>query len=483
MDRAIEPEAIVLGNLLLNGPVIEQTVGLCFDDFLLEAHRKVFRRMTELHQGGQPIDIVTVSDALERYGELRSVGGVAFLSDLTSSVVERPNIRHYAAMIREAAGRRYISHETEALSQQAHNGAQVSALRTRLAAIAEEASGYEANDNSIQSLTDIPDLFTFTASLDYLISDLFPRASLCLLTGAPGVGKSFLALRLASCVALGGDFLGCSCERTPVLYLDKENPLALVQWRLGVIAAGSVPGLHIWGNWLADEPPAIRDSRLPKIAKKRPLIVFDSLVRFHAADENSASEMRAVMALLRKLADLGATVLILHHRSKAEGNKYRGSSDILAAVDLAYSLEQTPEGILKLHRFKSRFAGETIITINADFANGRFEITDSPAMAEARDNVAAITELIAAEPGILQAEIIRRLRINRTTGCNLLRANTGKVWRVEKGERNSLRYFPLSYTAVPIQLNTAGTGALSCTAVPAPLGAVQGTARTVQMPQ
>src|ERR1039457_2755397 len=72
VDRAIEPEAIVLGNLLLNGPVIEQTVGLCFDDFLLEAHRKVFRRMTEVHQGGQPIDIVTLSDALERYGELRS---------------------------------------------------------------------------------------------------------------------------------------------------------------------------------------------------------------------------------------------------------------------------------------------------------------------------------------------------------------------------------------------------------------------------
>lgn len=85
----------------------------------------------------------------------------------------------------------------------------------------------------------------------------------------------------------------------------------------------------------------VEDPRLLRwAAQHQPLIVFDSLVRFHAADENSASEMRNVMAHLRRLADVGATVLVLHHRSKTEANKYRGSSDILAAVDMVYALEE-----------------------------------------------------------------------------------------------------------------------------------------------
>jgi len=55
------------------------------------------------------------------------------------------------------------------------------------------------------------------------------------------------------------------------------------------------------------------------------------------------------MKHLRRLAEVGATILILHHRSKTEGSKYRGSTDILAAVDVAYALEEV-DGFLRLHR-------------------------------------------------------------------------------------------------------------------------------------
>ena len=340
-----------------------------------------------------------------------------------------------------------------------------------------EAAEYETSGEAITALDDIPDVFTLDAEIDYLIEDLLPRGSLCLLTGPPGVGKSYFSLKAAVGCALGSQFLGRECERVNVLYLDRENPLSLVQSRLSVLAHGVVPGVHIWGGWLSDPPPMIGDPRLLKLATRNLLVIYDSLVRFHGADENSATEMRNVMAPIRKLADAGATVLILHHRSKAEGSKYRGSSDILAAVDIAYSMEQTSEGFLQLHRFKSRFSGETTITLNADFAAGRFEVAESPTKTKTRDDVAAITELIAAEPGITQKTVIERLQIGRTKGCKLLRSMDGKLWRSERGQYGSICYSPATCTAVPVQAGTQRTGIQGCTAVPVPLGTVQSTAR------
>lgn len=67
------------------------------------------------------------------------------------------------------------------------------------------------------------------------------------------------------------------------------------------------------------------------------------------------------MKKLRRLANLGATVLILHNAGKTKGSKqYRGSSDIKAAVDTAYFVEGEPHAgkihRLTLENFKSRFA-------------------------------------------------------------------------------------------------------------------------------
>ena len=126
------------------------------------------------------------------------------------------------------------------------------------------------------------------------------------------------------------------------------------------------------------------DGRLLKMASAdKPLIVFDSLIRFHEADENDASEMCTVMAHARALAAAGATVLILHHKPKSQEVRYRGSSDILAGVDMAYTLE-ADQGQLKLNRFKNRFGAERLFTIAADFAAGKFTLTDSGAAFERR---------------------------------------------------------------------------------------------------
>jgi hypothetical protein len=172
-----------------------------------------------------------------------------------------------------------------------------------------------------------------------------------------------LAYYIAGCVAHGESFLGRSVKKCPGLYLDGENPLFVVEQRLYDLGIESTRNLAVWGGW-NDSPPLGPGSGIVIDFAKRgdSLIIYDSLVEFHTGSEQSATETRAFMRQLRHLANQGAAVILLHHTGKSESSKvYRGSSDIKAAVDMAYLLERTSldEGMLgelTLKCFKRRLA-------------------------------------------------------------------------------------------------------------------------------
>jgi RecA-family ATPase len=78
------------------------------------------------------------------------------------------------------------------------------------------------------------------------------------------------------------------------------------------------------------------------IKRENPVLaVFDSLIRIHTQQENEARGMAKVMARLRQIADLGVTVLVLHHLNKGSGSKktkVRGSTDIMGGPDAVFLL-------------------------------------------------------------------------------------------------------------------------------------------------
>ena len=284
-------------------------------------------------------------------------------------------------------------------------GATADTIEPHVLSLQQDIARNRQRGSTIRHLIDIPNLFSLDlGDISYVVHDLIPRATVTLLSGEPGIGKTYLALKLIVSCCLGMDFLGKRSERISCVLFDRENPLSIVRERLLVLADGPVSGLHVWGGWNTDPRPELGDPRLLEIAaNEKPLMVFDSLVRFHTADENSASEMRLVMAELRKLADAGATVVALHHRAKShEGSNYRGSSDILAAVDTAYVLKNDCEQ-LKLHRYKSRFGPELTLRIDADFAVGRFEVAGSGVESAS----ANLQELIEKFPGMSKRKIWR----------------------------------------------------------------------------
>jgi hypothetical protein len=313
--------------------------------------------------------------------------------------------------------------------------------------------------HTIRCWNDIPDIFTLNApATEWLVEGILPRASVSLLAGEPGSYKTWLALALLRGVTSGGEFLGRKCAQASVLYLDRENPLAVMRERLAVLGIDSLAappagagvsaaaGSRIWGGWLGDAPPGIGDVRLLEVAReRRPLIVFDSLIRFHAAaDENSATAMAAVMADLRALANAGATVVALHHKPKSEGSHYRGSSDIAGGVDTAWAVSRDRNaGLLRLECFKSRYAEEFSLTLRPELpSTGDFVVTDSPQIATEQTDIEKLAEAIRCTPGQSKQSIIDASGVAQGRARMLLDRFDGQFWRTERGQRKTKLLFP-----------------------------------------
>ena len=309
----------------------------------------------------------------------------------------------------------------------------------------------EATARIIRTWDEIPDATMMAATkIEWVVEGIIPRASVTLIAGEPGSYKSWLALSLLGSIVCGKKYLERECAALPVLYLDRENPLPVVHERLAILGIESLCDSRIWGGWLPDNPPAIGDERLVQIARERcPLLIFDSLIRFHTADENSATEMAQVMQNLRMLANVGATVVALHHRPKSETSRYRGSSDIAGGVDTAFSVSRDRQtGIVELGCFKSRFIEEFSITLRPDLTGaGEFAVTEAPETATARNEAEQLVQAIRTNPGWTQSQLLGASGIPTGRARAMLARFDGELWRSQRGPHNAKLFFPLEVPA------------------------------------
>lgn len=84
--HSLEAEQSVLGGLMLDNErwdnVAERVVA---NDFFSRPHRLIFTEMQRLLEMSKPIDLITLSESLEQKGELDSVGGFAYLAELSKT--------------------------------------------------------------------------------------------------------------------------------------------------------------------------------------------------------------------------------------------------------------------------------------------------------------------------------------------------------------------------------------------------------------
>ncbi|MBI2986465.1 MAG: AAA family ATPase [Deltaproteobacteria bacterium] len=300
-------------------------------------------------------------------------------------------------------------------------------------------------------------------SVDWLVDNLIPKGCVVLLTAPPGSYKTFFALSLGRSVGQGEPFLGRALEAASVTYVDRENPRSVLSSRLK--AVGPSPNLTLWPLWAEPEPPLLGDKSYLTLASDRSLLVFDSLRRFHTGSENAPEEMAVVMGYLRELTKPGATVLVLHHTGKAEGSIYRGTTEILAGVDVAFSLEKDKQQTrvlgtpvpLTLRCVKHRFIEEPTLSLEFAVEGERVVFRDVTASRQEereedkREKLEEIQEVIQKlerEQGTPnQTQVLRALKntlnIGKNAALNLLGRGEGSHWRSEPKD-GSRRYQTLS---------------------------------------
>jgi len=72
-------------------------------DFYRSDHQKIYTAIQSLSQRDDAIDVITVSEELEKSGKLREIGGLAYLSSLAKNTPNSGNVVSYAKIVRENA--------------------------------------------------------------------------------------------------------------------------------------------------------------------------------------------------------------------------------------------------------------------------------------------------------------------------------------------------------------------------------------------
>lgn len=161
------------------------------------------------------------------------------------------------------------------------------------------------------------------------------------LVGASGTYKSFLALDWACCVATGTSWLGREVKKGRVLYLTLEGSTGFAKRLPAWMSARGADYGALMGSiqfirdvkFMAqpDKAMIIEDAKRGQYA----LIVIDTQARATSgATENSKEELDPFVDMLTEISrDTGATILTVHHSTKAGGDALRGHSSIEGAAD------------------------------------------------------------------------------------------------------------------------------------------------------
>lgn len=216
----LDAERGVLGSILLLPETCDE-IALMLDpaDFHDDAHQQIFSQMVEMNDAGERIDSTLLVNHLKIAGHYERIGGAAYLAVLTRSVPHAAHAKYYANIVREKAKLRNLIHASTEILQEAYDQSldsqellgraeskifsilegkgltDVPALSEILGEAMERIDARMQKDHTLGGVdTGFPDL-------DNLLGG-FHKEELLILASRPSMGKTALALNIASNVSM-----------------------------------------------------------------------------------------------------------------------------------------------------------------------------------------------------------------------------------------------------------------------------------------
>jgi replicative DNA helicase len=360
--HSIEAEQSVLGAILLTdrtlyGLVIED--GLRADDFYRDQHRLIYEAMLDLYGRSEPVDVLTVTEALRQSSRLEDAGGEASVHGLSGAVPAAGNVRHYAKIVkenallrrlmtttfeiqasvanREAAPRDLIEHAERAMLEVARDDRQKDFRRID-DVLHEELDKLHKLSLEGTALTGTPSGFK---DLDEITGGFQP-GNLIVIAARPSMGKSALVTNMAENASIEEGrpvalfSLEMSESELAQRFVASQARIKGDDLRKGKVAANKWPKILQASQRLADAPLFVDDSSdigmLEVRAKARRLhtqqqavgglgLIIVDYLQLMRADHRTESRVEQVGQISRGLKilarELNVPVIALSQLSRA----------------------------------------------------------------------------------------------------------------------------------------------------------------------
>ena len=245
--HSTEAEQAVLGGIMLSNQywdsIAERVIA---EDFYTFAHKAIFQTMEELMRNQTPIDLITLDQALKAKGISDSVGGFAYLADLSNNTPNAINILAYAEIVREKAILRELIAVGNRIAENSYSpkGKDIKMVldeaEREVFAIAEKRSSSTEGPQNVISVLEstiaridtlsklenhsgVTGVTTGFVDLDKKTAGLQP-SDLIIVAARPSMGKTTFAMNLCENAAMASD--------KPVLVFSLEMPAEQIMMRM-----------------------------------------------------------------------------------------------------------------------------------------------------------------------------------------------------------------------------------------------------------
>lgn len=390
LPHNIEAEEAVLGSLLIDpDAILHISPFLHANDFYIQRHKLIYQAVLDLHERGEPADLVTLTDELERRQQLAAVGGAAFLTGLINATPTSVHVEYYAHIVERAAILRRLIEAAGEITKMAFQDVDdvdevvdraealifsVSERRTTrdLVPIQKLLNEYYARIEYLsqhpQEMIGIP---TGLVDLDKMLGGL-QRSDLIIIAGRPGMGKTSLALSIALQAALKWDkrvgifSLEMSGEQVAQRLLSALSGIDSQRLRLADIHDDEWPKLNEEASRLSrtqifiDDTPGISAMEMRTKARRLhaefglDMLVVDYLQLMRGGDfrteSNRVQEISYISRALKSLArELNIPVIALSQLSRAVEARH-DKRPMLSDLRESGSIEQDADVVLLIYR-------------------------------------------------------------------------------------------------------------------------------------
>ncbi len=380
-----EAEQACLGALLLDPDSLGTVLRYIRpEDFYLNSHAEIYSSIISLNEKGQKADLITLTDEMKLTGSLDKAGGPGYIANLTSITPSAANVEYYARIIQEMSTRRNLIRLASLVTSLAYDdtsetGPILDQIQSKIFEITQNrrtASYHSIKDlipgviTVIEQLSNNPNAFTGIPSgltdLDAMTSG-FQNSEFIVIGARPSVGKTALALTIASHIAINlkipAAFFSLEMSEHALMnrVISAEAQVPGERIRTGRLRSSDLNDLMDAAGRIYEAPLYIVDMPNMKLLELRTMarrlvlersvkiifVDYITLVTHENADLPRWEQIAAISRSLKALArELDIPIVALSQlKREAEGKQPN-----LADVRESGSIEQDADLILFLHR-------------------------------------------------------------------------------------------------------------------------------------